>query len=83
MVLHIKKKRIVVRIRKDTVIFFMIVYLILLLAFVAYLGGWGDRKQYTYTIPTEQEIIETLEESGLDEWDSTYDNGGQHWEYGY
>lgn len=60
MVLHIKKKRMVVRVRKSTVRFILFVYFILLFSFAAYLGGLGDWKQFKYsetvdTITEEQE----------------------------
>lgn len=60
MVLHIKKKRMVVRVRKSTVRFILFVYFILLFSFAAYLGDLGDWKQFKYsetldTIMEEQE----------------------------
>lgn len=64
MVLHIKKKRMVVRVRKSTVRFILFVYFILLFSFAAYLGDLGDWKQFKYS-ETVHTIMDMQKESGL------------------
>ena len=54
MVLHIKKKRMVVRVRKSTVRFILFVYL----------GDLGDWKQFKYS-ETVHTIMDMQKESGL------------------